>query len=99
MCLKFAGSVASSVDPDQTPHPVVYDLGLHCLLRPVSSNTKGTYGILYRFVYSEMLYLWEYMVLIDKIIVADAQSDQGFYCPLTDSLDSTECKNREQRPG
>ena len=29
---------------------------------------------------------------------AFAQSDQGLHCPLTESLDSTECTNGEQRP-
>ena len=29
---------------------------------------------------------------------ASAQADQGLRCPLTDSLDTTECINREQRP-
>ena len=28
-----------------------------------------------------------------------AQSDQGLHCPLTESLDTTECLNGEQRPG
>ena len=28
---------------------------------------------------------------------ASAQSDQGLHCPLTESLDTTECMNREQR--
>ena len=32
------------VDPDQTPHSVASDLGLHCLLRPVCPNTKGKYS-------------------------------------------------------
>ena len=30
---------------------------------------------------------------------ASAQSDQGLHCPLTKSLDTTECMNGEQRPG
>ena len=33
-CLKIAGWVTNSVDPDETPHCVVSHLGLHCLLRP-----------------------------------------------------------------
>ena len=28
-----------------------------------------------------------------------AQSDQGLCCPLTESVDTTECINGEQRPG
>ena len=35
---KFAGRMANSVDPDQTPCSAASDLGLHCLLRPVSIN-------------------------------------------------------------
>ena len=27
-----------------------------------------------------------------------AQSDQGLHCPLTESLDTTKCINRDQRP-
>ena len=45
LLLKTDGWVANSVDPDQMPHTVASDLGLHCLLRPVCSNTKGYYGI------------------------------------------------------
>ena len=30
---------------------------------------------------------------------AFAQSDRGLHCPLTDTLDTTECLNEEQRPG
>ena len=29
---------------------------------------------------------------------ADVQSDQGLYCPLTESLDTTECMNVKQTP-
>ena len=29
---------------------------------------------------------------------ASAQSDQGLHCPLTESLDTTECMNGDQRP-
>ena len=36
--------MANSVDPDQMPHSVASDLGLHCLLRPVYPNTKARYG-------------------------------------------------------
>ena len=31
-------------------------------------------------------------------ILASAQSDQGLHCPLTESLDTIECINGEQRP-
>ena len=31
--------MANSVDPDQMPHSAASDLGVHCLLRPVCSNT------------------------------------------------------------
>ena len=30
---------------------------------------------------------------------ASAHSDQGLHCPLTESLDTTECMDREQRLG
>ena len=40
MCLKIAGWVANSVDPDET-------LGLHCLLRPVCLNTYDKYSSKY----------------------------------------------------
>ena len=36
--------MANSVDPDQMPHSVASDLGLHCLLRPVCPNTKDKYN-------------------------------------------------------
>ena len=44
LCLKIAGWVANSVDPDETPHSAASHLGLYCLLRPVCRNTYGKYG-------------------------------------------------------
>ena len=36
--------MANSVDPDQTPHSAVSDLGLHCLQRPICPDTLGYCG-------------------------------------------------------
>ena len=36
--------MANSIDPDQTPHYAVSDLGLHCLLRAVYSKLKCKSG-------------------------------------------------------
>ena len=36
ICLKTAGCVANSVDPDQMPHFAASDQGLHCLLTGLS---------------------------------------------------------------
>ena len=36
--------MANSVDPDQMPKNVAFDLGLHCLLRTVCPNTTDYYG-------------------------------------------------------
>ena len=44
LCLKTAGWVANSVDPDETPRSAASHLGLYCLLRPVCLNTYGKYG-------------------------------------------------------
>ena len=44
LCLKIAGWVANSVDPDETPRSAASHLGLHGLLRPVCLNTYGKYG-------------------------------------------------------
>ena len=44
LCLKIAGWVANSVDPDETPSSTASHLGLNCLLRPVCPNTYGKYG-------------------------------------------------------
>ena len=38
LCLKIAGGVANSVDPNETPRSAASHLGLHCLLRPVCPN-------------------------------------------------------------
>ena len=35
--------MANNVDPDQTPHFAVSDLGLHCLLRLVCPNIYSYY--------------------------------------------------------
>ena len=40
-CLKIAGWVANSVDPDEKPRSAASHLGLHCLLRPVCPNADG----------------------------------------------------------
>ena len=44
LCLKIAGWVANSVDPDETPQNAASHLGLYCLLRPVCPNIYGKYG-------------------------------------------------------
>ena len=44
LCLKIAGRVANSVDPDETPRSAASHLGLYCLLRPVCPNIYGKYG-------------------------------------------------------
>ena len=44
LCLKIAGWVANSVDPDEMPRFVASHLGLYCLLRPVCPNIYGKYG-------------------------------------------------------
>ena len=41
LCLKIAGWVANSVDPDETPRSAASHLGLYCLLRPDCPNTYG----------------------------------------------------------
>ena len=46
LCLKIAGWVANSVDPDETPRFAASHLDLYCLLRPVCPNTYGKYGII-----------------------------------------------------
>ena len=45
LCLKIAGWVANSVDPDEMQCFASSYLGLHCLLRPVCPNTYGKCGI------------------------------------------------------
>ena len=47
LCLKIAGWVANSVDPDETPRSAASHLGLYCLVRPVCPNTYGKYGKLF----------------------------------------------------
>ena len=44
LCLKIAGCVANSVDPDETPRSAYSHLGLYCLLKPICPNTFGKYG-------------------------------------------------------
>ena len=43
--------------------------------------------------------LWGYVGSKGPDQPAHLQSDQGHYCPLTESLDTIECMNREQRHG
>ena len=51
LCLKIAGWVANSVDPDETPRSAASHLGLYCLLRPVCPNTYGKYGFFFVFFF------------------------------------------------
>ena len=44
LCLKIAGRVANSVDPDETPLLAASYLGLNCLLGLVCPNTYGKRG-------------------------------------------------------
>ena len=37
--------MANSVDPDQTPHSAVSDLGLQCLQMPICPNTYSYFGM------------------------------------------------------
>ena len=41
----ISGLVVNSVNPDQMPHSIASDLGVHCLLSAVCLNTWGKYGI------------------------------------------------------
>ena len=43
LCLKIATRVANSVDPDEMDFAASH-LGLHCLLRPVCTNTYDKYS-------------------------------------------------------
>ena len=36
--------MANSIDCDQMLHSAAFDLGVHCLLKPVCQNSKGKYG-------------------------------------------------------
>ena len=42
LCLKIAGWVANSVNPDETLRSASSHLGLYCLLKPVCLNTYGS---------------------------------------------------------
>ena len=55
LCLKIAGWVANSVDPDETPQNAASHLGLNCLLRPVCPNTYGKYGNVERNIKHQIL--------------------------------------------
>ena len=68
MCLKIAGLVANSIDPDEMPHSAASHLGLHCLLRPVCPNTHCKYGI--------HQYFWQNGTQISLFL---KHSDQGLY--------------------
>ena len=65
--------MANSVVPDQTPHSVASDLGLHCLPRPVCPSTQGYYGIMKEFqtwpVFVRFLaYLYSSFILTREVI-------------------------------
>ena len=59
LCLKIAGWVANSVDPDETPRSAASHLGLNCLLRPVCPNIYGKYGIYFFSIRHVKAILWK----------------------------------------
>ena len=50
--------MANSVDPDQTAPKEQFDLGLHCLLRPVCPSLRSEY--LWYIQYLDTLLVWRY---------------------------------------
>ena len=55
MCLKSAGQVANIVDPDQMPRSAAFNMGLHCLLKPVALLRVNT--VIYRWNWNARLLL------------------------------------------
>ena len=55
LCLKIAGCVANSLDPDKTPHSKGSYLGLHCLLRLVCPNTFKEYMVEYFLLFFNLI--------------------------------------------
>ena len=66
-CLKTAGWLANSLDPDQMPQNVASDQGLHCFLRPVWPSTYNKYGT----KKEEIISMWQcciYMIEHSKLL-------------------------------
>ena len=84
LCLKIAGWVANSVDPDETPCSAASHLGLYCLLRPVCPNTYGKYGIMqgkYRHVwYAKDIQYMRYASVIFFLFCIKRVRDQNIVC-------------------
>ena len=53
LCLKIAGWMANSVDPDEMPRSAASHLGLYFLLRPVCPNIYGKYGMIILSIHHE----------------------------------------------
>ena len=45
LVVSFAGTLASSEDPDEMPHYAAFHQGLHCLLRQNQSSERKKYNI------------------------------------------------------
>ena len=54
ICLKIAGRVANSVDPDQTPQHAAFDQSLHCLFRSICPNNQDKHVKLESNQYAEI---------------------------------------------
>ena len=101
--------MANSVDPDHTPRSEASDQDQHCVLRRlIRINTVCSVRlsptilsvialVSHNFTGRTMRkHVWAYA---DSVGLGQpAQYDQGFHCPLTESLDTKECMNGEQRP-
>ena len=56
-CLKIAGCVANSVDPDETPPSAASHQGLQCLIRRVCLNKYGKYSSRVYVMYDNLIYI------------------------------------------
>ena len=71
--------MANRVDPDQKPHSVASDLGLHCLQRPLCPNTRVktvlTYNSIMYDLFAAMRFLIGNKMDLEKLVSDETIKD------------------------
>ena len=79
--------MANMVDPDQTPYFAASDLGLNCLLRRVSPNTKSKLDIYFWNKYGKNLLVQIFRV--NTVILVEKKNRIFFFSVLNCNVQNT----------
>ena len=89
--MKIAGRMANSVYPDQTPPSVASDLGLYCLPKTVSSNTKGKYDSINNITISALIPFYFLCAFLESIPFLLFSSNKNYCIFLVRNFNKNLC--------